>query len=160
MLAPTPRLPRPSSRGIDMAYRRKAWRGLAALSLGLIGSLGHARTFGENDLAGAWVLTAQGTILGTAMPLSLLGVIEFERGGHCQLDGTVNAGGLSWLSSAASCGFQLKSNGTGSLVIKLPPGPVVMSSVPLSFIVVDEHEIRAMAIDNVNLSALLRRQDR
>lgn len=133
---------------------------LAALSLGLAGDLASARAFDERDLAGTWVLTAQGSILGTAMPLAMLGVLEIERGGRCSLDGTINAGGLSWLSRAANCGFQLKSNGSGSLVIKLPPGPVVMSTIPMSFIVVDEGEIRAMAIDDVNLTGVLRRQAR
>ena len=130
------------------------------LSAGLAAASAWARTFGEPDIKGIWVLTAQGAMLGTAMPLALLGVVEFDQGGRCRMNGTINAGGLSWSTVAAACGFQLQSNGSGSLIVKLPPGPVVMSAIPLSFVIIDEHEIRTMATDSVSLSGTLRRQDR
>lgn len=136
-----------------------ALRTLVALGLATTAVAGSAHTFDESDIAGSWVLTAQGAILGTTMPLAMLGVIEFLPGGHCTLSGTINAGGLSWLSSATHCGFKLRSNGTGSLAIRLPAGPVVISTIPMSFVVVDDHEIRTMATDDVSLTGVLRKQD-
>lgn len=130
------------------------------LGFAVMATAASARTFGERDIKGTWVLTAEGAMLGTAMPLALLGVVEFDQGGQCRMNGTINAGGLSWSAVAAACGFQLQSNGSGSLIVKLPPGPVVMSAIPLSFVVIDEHEIRTMATDSVSLSGTLRRQDR
>ncbi|MEP7044210.1 MAG: hypothetical protein ABI843_14190 [Dokdonella sp.] len=134
-------------------------RVVVMLGFGAVATTAAARTFEERDIKGTWVLTAEGAMLGTQMPLALLGVIEFEQGGHCSMNGTINAGGLSWSAIAASCGFQLQSNGSGSLIVKLPPGPVVMSAIPLSFVVIDEHEIRTMATDSVSLSGVLRKQD-
>lgn len=127
-----------------------------AFGLGLAAAA--AQAFDEHDLRGSWVLTAQGSLLGSAQPLSVLGVVDFEAAGRCKLNGTISAGGLTWLTESSSCGVRLKSNGSGSLIIKLPPGPVVLSTIPLSFLVIDVNEIRAIATDDISLNGTLRKQ--
>lgn len=137
---------------------------LALLTLGLLhtGHAAHAHDgFTRKTIAGTWVFSADGTIATAGTPITLIGLSTFKENGECALSLTINVGGPSWPSTSATCTFTVQPDGTGTLnATFVPSGPVTFPPLPLSFVIVDRTEMRAIRTDGVVASGVFRRQTR
>lgn len=145
-------------------YKTLSRRFLALLTLGLLttGHAAHAHDgFTRQTIAGTWVFAADGEIVTAGTPITLVGLSTFKENGTCTLALMINVGGPSWPSTSATCTFTVQSDGTGALdATFLPSGPVSFPPLPLSFVIVDRTEMRAIRTDGVVASGVFRRQTR
>jgi hypothetical protein len=117
--------------------------------------------FTRRTIAGTWVFSADGTIVTAGTPLTLVGLSTFKENGECALALTINVGGPSWPSTSATCMFTVQPDGMGALEATfVPSGPVTFPPLPLSFVIVDRTEMRAIRTDGVVASGVFRRQAR
>jgi hypothetical protein len=144
-----------------MANVNKILPSLILASAGLFGSLQASAEFDNTSVAGRWAFSGDGTLVSTAEPVAMAGIMVFNPQGGCALAATINVGGVAYNTAAPTCRFSIGPGGRGSLMLQLAP-EVPLPALNFSLVVVDdddEEEIRAIGTGDLVANLVIKIQD-
>jgi hypothetical protein len=133
--------------------------GLALVALASsVPSVGANEGFSNRSLRGEWGFSAGTTLYPPAVPVqtpaAVVGLMSFDGHGGCAVSETFNFGGFSGSQSSTSCSYTVNPDGTGTMSVQTPSGPVAVSFV----LVANKKEFLYIRTDQVVANGVAKQQ--
>ena len=106
---------------------RRIYMALIMLA-GLLASVGTseaAGNFTQRSIKGTYGFSGSGTLAGGAVQAAVVGLNSFDGAGGCQITARLNAGGVVFSLTSATCSYTVNPDGTGSIHVTFNEPPFV-----------------------------------
>jgi hypothetical protein len=108
-----------------------------------------------------WAFSGDGTLVSTAEPVAMVGLIRFNAQGQCDLGTDINVGGVVYSTTTSTCRFSINPGGRGSLAFQLAP-EIPLPELTFALAVVDDDDdkcIKAIGTGDLVVKVDIKEQD-